>query len=186
MFITSLCFSDRSEDQDGCPGLWLAETFFDFSATIERNLMRLDSKQDLNILYQVCVFGAILKAKMAHPLPSLWFSDWSYSEQDKSFNIEHQPPFGDHYTLPQMRGGGYKNKQENHIILTKYEAVHIKAVSENYSACVPFIMLVLRCTNVAFWFFLQLCRAFATNLQLTLWRRVSFGICVSNLRLSCW
>ena len=106
MFITKFCFSDRYEDQDGCPGLWFAETFFDFSATVERNLMKLDRKQDLNILYQVCVFGAILKAKMAHPLPSLWFSGWSLSEQDKSFNIEHQPPFGDHFTLPQMRGGG--------------------------------------------------------------------------------
>ena len=82
-------------------------------------------------------------------------------------------------------GGGLQNKQEHHIILTKYEAVHLKAVSENYSACVSFIMLVLRCTNVTFCF-LQLCRAFATNLQLTLWRRVSFGICVSNLRLHCW
>ena len=76
MLITKFVWS---EDQDGCPGLWLAETFFDFSATVERNLMKLDRKQGLNILYQVCVFGAILKAKMAHPLPSLWFSGWSLS-----------------------------------------------------------------------------------------------------------
>ena len=102
----TLCFSDWSEDQDGSPGLWLTETFFDFSATVERNLMKLDRKHDLNIFYQVCVFGAILKAKMAHPQPSLWFSGWSLSEQVKLFDIEHQPPFGDHYTLPQMRGGG--------------------------------------------------------------------------------
>ena len=121
--LPSLCFSYRSEDQDGCPGLWFADTFFDFSATVERNLMKLDRKQDLNI----CVFGAILKAKMAHPLPSLWFSGWSLSEQDKSFDIEHQPPFGDHFTLPKMRGG-LQNKQEHHILLTKYEAVHLKVV----------------------------------------------------------
>ena len=29
--LPSLCFSGRSEKQDGHPGLWLAETFFDFS-----------------------------------------------------------------------------------------------------------------------------------------------------------
>ena len=92
--------------QDGCPGLWLAETFstsplkplngiqrnligskistsstkfvffgpigktrwppwpligwdiFDFSSeTAERNSTKLDRKQDLNVLYQVCVFS---------------------------------------------------------------------------------------------------------------------------------
>ena len=109
-----LCFSGRSEKQDGRPGLWLAETFstsplkplngiqgnligskismsstkfvffgpigkirwppwpligwdiFDFSSeTAERNSMKLDRKQDLNILYQVCVFQADRKNKMA-------------------------------------------------------------------------------------------------------------------------
>ena len=40
--------------QDGCPGLWLAETFFYFSSeTTERNSRKLDRKQDLNVLYQV-------------------------------------------------------------------------------------------------------------------------------------
>ena len=105
--LPSLCFSGRSEKQDGRPGLWLAETFstsslkllngiqrnltrskistsstkfvffgpigktrwprrpligwdiFDlFSETAERNLTKLDRKQDLNILFQVCVFQA--------------------------------------------------------------------------------------------------------------------------------
>ena len=98
--LPSLCFSGRSEKQDGRPGLWLAETFstsplkllygiqriltgskiptpstkfvffgpigktrwppwpligwdiFDFSSeTAERNSMKLDRKQDLNMLY---------------------------------------------------------------------------------------------------------------------------------------
>ena len=32
---------------------------FDFSsATAERNLVKLDRKQELNILYQICVFRA--------------------------------------------------------------------------------------------------------------------------------
>ena len=115
-----LCFSGRSEKQDGHPGLWLAETFstsplkplnriqgnmtgskismsstkfvffgpigktrwppwpligwdiFDFSSeTAERNLTKLDRKQDLNVHYQVCVFRADRKNKMA-TLASDW------------------------------------------------------------------------------------------------------------------
>ena len=118
--LPSLCFSGRSEKQDGHPCLWLAETFstsplkplngiqrnltgskistsstkfvffgpigktrwpplpligwdiFDFSAeTAERNSTKLDRKQDLNVLYQVCVFRADRKNKMA-ALASDW------------------------------------------------------------------------------------------------------------------
>ena len=118
--LPSLCFSGRSEKQDGRPGLWLAETFstsslkplngilqnltgskismsstkfvffgpigktrwppwpligwdiFDFfSETAERNSRKLDRKQDLNVLYQVCVFRADRKNKMA-ALASDW------------------------------------------------------------------------------------------------------------------
>ena len=111
--LPSLCFSGRSEKQDGRPGLWLAETFstslkplnriqrnltgskistsstkfvffglirktrwppwpligldiFAFSSdTAEWNSTKLDRKQDLNVLYQVCVFRADRKNKMA-------------------------------------------------------------------------------------------------------------------------
>ena len=118
--LPCLCFSGRSEKQDGRPGLWLAETFstsplkplneiqwnltgskistsstkfvffgpigktrwlpwpligwdiFDFSSeTAERNSTKLDRKQDLNVLYQVCVFRADGKNKMA-ALASDW------------------------------------------------------------------------------------------------------------------
>ena len=118
--LPSLCFSGRSEKQDGRPGLWLAETFstsplkpligiqrnligskistsstkfvffgpigktrwppwpligwdiFDFSSeTADRNSTKLDRKQDLNVLYQVCVFWADRKNKMA-ALASDW------------------------------------------------------------------------------------------------------------------
>ena len=112
--LPSLCFSGRSEKQDGRRGLWLAEIFstsplkplngiqrnlsgskistsstkfvffrrigktrwpswpligwdiFDFSyETTERNSTKLVRKQDLNVLYQVCVFQADRKNKMA-------------------------------------------------------------------------------------------------------------------------
>ena len=118
--LPSLCFSGRSEKQDGRPGLWLAETFstsplkplneiqrnltgskiltssakfvffwadhkkrwppwpligwdiFDFSSeTAEQNSTKLDRKQDLNVLYQVCVFRADRKNKM-----TVLASDW--------------------------------------------------------------------------------------------------------------
>ena len=58
-------------------------------------------------------------------------------EQDKSSDIEQQPPFGDRKISniqPPNRGGGLQNQQEHHIILTKYEAVHPTAVSENNSS----------------------------------------------------
>ena len=83
--LPSLCFSGRSEKQDGRPGLWLAETFDFSSETAERNSKKLDRKQDLNVLYQVCVFlgwsvnknvrlGGFLK-KVAHctPVHDIWF-----------------------------------------------------------------------------------------------------------------
>ena len=53
--------------------------------------------------------------------------------QDKSSDIEQQPPFGDRkisiYSL-KIRGGGLQNQQEHHTILTKYKAVHPTAVFE--------------------------------------------------------
>ena len=70
--LQSLCFSGRSEKQDGRPGLWLAETFSTSSAeTAEQNSTKLDRKQDLNVLYQVCVFRADRKNKIA-ALASDW------------------------------------------------------------------------------------------------------------------
>ena len=116
-YSTKFVFSGWSEKQDGRPNLWLAETFstpplkplngiqlnlteskistsstkfvffwligknkiaawpligwtiFDFSSEIaERDSTKHDKKQDLNVLYQVCVFR---KNKMAAPA-----SDW--------------------------------------------------------------------------------------------------------------
>ena len=125
--LPSLCFSGRSEKQDGRPGLWLAETFttsplkpmngiqrnltgskistsstkfvffgpikkirrppwpligwdiFDFSSeTAEWNSTKLDSKEDLNVLFQVYVFRADRKNKMA-----ALASDWLVSKSSR-------------------------------------------------------------------------------------------------------
>ena len=76
--LPSLCFSGRSEKQDGCPGLWLAETFSTSSETAERNSTKLDRKQDLNVLYQVYVFRADRKNKMA-ALVSDWLGHFGFS-----------------------------------------------------------------------------------------------------------
>ena len=56
-------------------------------------------------------------------------------EQDKSSDIEQQPPFGDRkISNIQPQNRGLQNQQEHHKFLTKYEAVHPTAVSENNSS----------------------------------------------------
>ena len=68
------CFSGWSEKQNGRPGLWLAKTFLTFPLIplngIQQNLKQ-DRKQDLNVLYQVCVFSADRKNRMV-ALASDW------------------------------------------------------------------------------------------------------------------
>ena len=59
-------FFRRSQNKDAMHGHtvsnWL--THFDFSSeTAERNSTKLDRKQNLNVLYQVCVFGLIRKPR---------------------------------------------------------------------------------------------------------------------------
>ena len=132
--LPSLCFSGRSEKQDGCPGLWLAETFstsplklqngiqrnltgskistsstkfvffgpigktrwlpwlligwdiFDFSSeTAERSSTKLDRKQDLNVLYQVCVFGPIGKTRWP-PWPLIGWDIFDFSSETAERN----------------------------------------------------------------------------------------------------
>ena len=64
--LPNLCFSGRSEKQDGRPCLWLAETFSTSPLKPQNRIQRnLDRKQDLHVLYQVCVFRADRKNKMA-------------------------------------------------------------------------------------------------------------------------
>ena len=64
--LPSLCFSDRSEKTRWLPLPLIGWDIFDFSSeTAEWNSRKLDRKQDLNVLYQVCVFRADRKNKMA-------------------------------------------------------------------------------------------------------------------------
>ena len=69
--LPSLCSSGRLGKQDGRLGLWLAETFSTSPLKQLNERQRNDRKQDLNVLYQVCVFSASRKNKMAAPA-----SDW--------------------------------------------------------------------------------------------------------------
>ena len=76
--LPSLCFSGRSEKQDGLPGLWLAETFSTSPLKplngIQRNLTgsKISTSSDL-----VCVFRADQKNKMA-ALASDWLRHFRF------------------------------------------------------------------------------------------------------------
>ena len=59
------------------------DIFYFSSETTERNFMKLDRKQDLHVLYQVCVFQADRKTKMAVLASDWWkhvdYDTWLYS-----------------------------------------------------------------------------------------------------------
>ena len=56
--LSSLCFrADRKNKMTGLSSDWLS--FFDFCETAECNLLKLDRKLELNVIYQVCVFRLI-------------------------------------------------------------------------------------------------------------------------------
>ena len=76
--LPSLCFSGWSAKQDGRPGLCLAET----SSTSPLKPLngiwkKLDRKKDLNVLYEVCVFWANQKNKVA-ALASDWLRHFRF------------------------------------------------------------------------------------------------------------
>ena len=64
--LPSLCFFGPIRKTRWPPWPLIGWDIFDFSSkTAEQNSTKLDSKQDLNILYQVCLFRADWKNKMA-------------------------------------------------------------------------------------------------------------------------
>ena len=113
--LPSLCFSGRSEKLRWPPWPLIGWGIFDFSSeTTERNSMKLDRKQDLNVLYQVCVFRADRKNKMA-ALPSDWLRHfrlllWNrWTEFNETWQeARSQGP------LPSLCFSGRSEKQEGH------------------------------------------------------------------------
>ena len=86
---------------------------FDFSSeTAERNLTKLDRKQDLNILYQVCVFRADRKNKMA-ALASDWLRHFRLLLWNRwpEFNETWQEARSQH-PLPSLCFSGRSEKQD--------------------------------------------------------------------------
>ena len=62
--LPRFCFVGRSEKTRWLPRPLIGWDIFDFSSkTTDRNSTKLDRKQDLNVLYQVCIFGPIKKKK---------------------------------------------------------------------------------------------------------------------------
>ena len=88
------------------------EIFDFFSETALQNSTKLGMKQDLNVLYQVCVFRANRKNKMAALasdwLRHLWFLLWNrWTEFNETWQEERsQRP------LPSLCFGGYSEKQD--------------------------------------------------------------------------
>ena len=70
------------------------DTFDFFSETTEGNAMKLDRKQDLNVLYQVCVFLADRKTKMAAPasdwLRHYWLLLWNAEPNGEKLNRKQE------------------------------------------------------------------------------------------------
>ena len=113
--LPSLCFSDRSEKQDGCPGLLIGSDIFDFSSeTAKGNSTKLNRKQDLNVLYQVCVFffQANRKNKMA-ALASDWARHFQLLLWNRwtEFNETWQEVRAQH-PLPSVCFSGWSGKQD--------------------------------------------------------------------------
>ena len=71
MSSTKIVFFGRIGKTRWPPWPLIGWDIFDFSKTAERNLTKLDRMQDLNVLYQDCVFRADRKNKMA-TLASDW------------------------------------------------------------------------------------------------------------------
>ena len=88
--LPSLCFfflggGDKKKKTRWPPWPLIGGDIFDFfSETAERNSTKLDSMQDLNVLYQVCVFGLIGKKQDGRP--GLWLAETFSSSPLKPLN----------------------------------------------------------------------------------------------------
>ena len=85
--LPSLCFSGRSEKQDGRPGLWLVETFFTSPPKllygIQRNLTGSKiSKSSTNLVF----FGPIKKTRWP-PCPLICWDIFDFSSETSERNL---------------------------------------------------------------------------------------------------
>ena len=88
-----------------------ATGIFDFSSkTAERNLTKLNRKQDLNVLYQFCVFGPIRKTRwMSRPLIGWFFFLLLFRNRRTEFKLTWQVARSNS-TLPILRFSGISKK----------------------------------------------------------------------------
>ena len=69
-----MCVLRADEKKRWLPWPLIGWNIFDFSSeTAERNSMKLDKRQDLNILYQVCVFSG--RSEKQDGRPGLWLAE---------------------------------------------------------------------------------------------------------------
>ena len=111
--LPSLCFSGRSEKTRWPSWPLIGWDIFDFSSeTTERNLTKLYRKVDLNVLYQVCVFRADRKNKMA-VLASDWLRHFRLLLWNRwtEFNETYQE-VGSQRPLPSLCFSGRSEKQD--------------------------------------------------------------------------
>ena len=108
-----LFFADRSENQDGRSAFYWVRHFDFASETATRNSTKLDRKEDLNVLNQVCVFRQIGKTKMVN-LVSDWLRYfrrlWNHWTE---FNETCQETRSQHF-LQSLFFSGPSEKQDNH------------------------------------------------------------------------
>ena len=100
------------------PWLLIGWDIFDFSfESAERNSTKLDRKQDLNVLYQVCVFRAVRKNKMA-ALASDWLRHFQllFWKRWTEFNETWQEARSQR-PLPSLCFSGRLEKQDGRPVL---------------------------------------------------------------------
>ena len=105
--LPSLCFSGRSEKKMAAWTLIGWDILDFFSETAERNSTKLDRKQDLKVLYQVCVFRVDRKNKMA-ALASDWLINFQLLlwNRWKEFNDDREQDINVLYQVCVFRTDG--------------------------------------------------------------------------------
>ena len=97
--LPSLCFFGPIRKTKWPPWPLIGWDIFDFSSeTAEPNAMKLDRKQDLNALYQVCVFLADRKKQDGRP--GLWLAETSSTSPLKPLNGIQRNLTGSKLSMP--------------------------------------------------------------------------------------